>query len=97
MACTRWSDLENRELSLLSPIHEPCLTLRDGQRPSFFNMTARAKYDAWAEQFRIRPDKDGAKERYMEIAAELGFEKDGKTGGGGRGVKVSTMAMGETR
>ena len=58
-------------------------------------MTARAKYDAWVSQSRIYPDLDDAKERYVDIARDIGWDGDVSSKGGNGpmgGVKVSTMA-----
>jgi acyl-CoA-binding protein len=63
----------------------------DGARPSFFNPTARAKYDAWVEQHSEHPEAGDARERYMEIAEELGWKRDSKAPKG-MGVSVSMMS-----
>lgn len=58
-------------------------------------MTARAKYDAWVSQSKRYPDIEDAKDRYITIAREIGWDGDVSSKGGNGpmgGVKVSTMA-----
>ena len=59
-------------------------------------MQARAKHDAWLAQSQKYAEVDNAKERYIELAKEIGWE-GGTSGSGGAlgGVKVSVMAQEE--
>ncbi|KAL1748506.1 acyl CoA binding protein-domain-containing protein [Schizophyllum fasciatum] len=43
-------------------------------RPSLFDMTGRAKWDAWAEWGRKYPSAEAAQARYVERARELGWD-----------------------
>lgn len=62
-----------------------------------FSMTARAKYDAWVSQSKTySSDLEAAKERYISIAREIGWDGDvsskSNSSGPMGGVRVSTMA-----
>ena len=77
-------------------------------RPSFFDLTGRAKWDAWmlaAQSYEGRPSE--AENRYLDIARSLGWKEgssaatggDGETdgqeergGGTGMGVSVSIIS-----
>jgi len=43
-------------------------------RPSIFDVTGRAKWDAWSRIGREYPDTDCAEARYLELAKELGWD-----------------------
>lgn len=46
-------------------------------RPSIFDMTGRAKWDAWSAANKTYGDRvDGAEARYIAIARELGWSED---------------------
>jgi hypothetical protein len=59
-----------------------------------FSMAARAKHDAWVTQSQKYTDVEEAKERYIELAKEIGWEA-GESGSGAPmgGMKVSMMAQ----
>jgi len=76
-------------------------------RPSFFDISGRAKWDAWklaAETYEGRPSE--AEHRYLDIATSLGWEEgspaatteegderpERSSGGMGVGVSVSVMS-----
>jgi hypothetical protein len=60
-------------------------------------MQARAKHDAWVTQSKkYANDTEDARERYMEIAKELGWEGgDSSSGSAIGGIRVSMMAQEE--
>ncbi|KAF8213143.1 acyl CoA binding protein-domain-containing protein [Mycena galopus ATCC 62051] len=74
-------------------------------RPSIFDMTGRAKWDAWTAAGNTYTTKTDAESRYLEIARSLGWtqgvtqELEGATGSsgesGGFGTSVSAMARPE--
>ncbi|EIM92585.1 ankyrin [Stereum hirsutum FP-91666 SS1] len=80
-----------------------------GSRPSFFDMTARAKWDAWAQMAKDYEGRvEGAETRYLEIARGLGWKEgapllssessagedaDGRGGGTGMGMGVSVSVL----
>jgi len=43
-------------------------------RPSIFDVTGRAKWDAWSRIGREYPDTECAEARYLELAKELGWD-----------------------
>ncbi|KAH8102537.1 acyl CoA binding protein-domain-containing protein [Cristinia sonorae] len=46
----------------------------NSSRPSIFNITGRAKWDAWKQTETTYGDRDGnAEERYLQLARELGW------------------------
>jgi len=57
------------------------LTISSGSRPSIFYPTARAKYDAWtatqAKYSREERGEQSARERYIAIAAQVGWKGEG--------------------
>lgn len=60
-----------------------------------FSMAARAKYDAWVQQSKTYPELDDARERYIDIARDIGWDGDVSSSGSSGpmgGVRVSTMA-----
>jgi hypothetical protein len=78
----------------------------NANRPSFFDISGRAKWDAWklaAETFEGRPSE--AEHRYLDIARSLGWKEGSSTSateqteeppersGGGTGMGVSVSAM----
>ncbi|KAE9408193.1 ankyrin [Gymnopus androsaceus JB14] len=72
-------------------------------RPSIFDMTGRAKWDAWDAAGKRYTDGAEAEGRYLEIARDLGWqpgESDPSSeehgGASGMGVAVSSMAAPET-
>ncbi|TRM60261.1 hypothetical protein BD626DRAFT_549884 [Schizophyllum amplum] len=62
-------------------------------RPSIFDMTGRAKWDAWAEWGKKYADKGAAEERYRALARELGW--DGTVGIPQEPPKKSEKARGK--
>ncbi|KAJ7630840.1 ankyrin repeat-containing domain protein [Roridomyces roridus] len=73
-------------------------SLPTSPRPSIFDFTGRAKWDAWAAAGNKYTDKSAAQARYLEIAQSLGWT-EGKAvestsenkSNGGFGVSVSAM------
>jgi hypothetical protein len=68
--------------------------ISDIPAPSFFSLPAtKAKWNAWKAQGDVYgQDAQGAKERYVEIAEEIGYQV-GKTNKGAMGgVVVSSMS-----
>lgn len=62
-------------------------------RPSFFYPAQRAKWDAWAAQAKAHPTPAGARERYVQLAKEIGWAGEKARGPGWRSVSI--MAPGQ--
>ena len=60
-------------------------------RPSLFDMTGRAKWDAWAATGKQYRDAKEAEKRYLEIAQTLGW-----AGGSATGVQVENIPSSST-
>jgi len=69
-------------------------TCSDSPAPSFFSLPAtKAKWNAWkAQGEKYGDDEDAAKDRYVEIATEIGYEVGKKNKVGMGGVVVSSMS-----
>lgn len=66
----------------------------DTTAPSFFSLPpTKAKWNAWKAQGGTHgEDVDSAKERYVEIAEEIGYRIGQTSKGGVGGVVVSSMS-----